>query len=319
MPTPVSIVLPCFNAARFLAEALDSIFAQTHGDFELVAVNDGSTDGTLEILESYRARDGRMTVISRENRGVGRSANEALERCRHEWVARMDADDVMMPNRLERQLAFVSENPDLAVASALVRYINEKGEVIWNYRSTFTSRAAVAAAVKANILVGFHQPAALMRRSVVLASGGYRPGFNGVEDTDLWNRIVERDPANPGVLVQPEYLLKYRIHGSSMSVASAPLMTRKVEWVAECMTRRRAGKPEPTLDQYLEECRTRPWSARLNRRRKETARTLYKSAVCHYSNRSYVRLLPPLLGAAILEPGFVLARVMPRIGIAGKS
>src|SRR5688500_16211811 len=124
MSTPVSVILPAFNAERFVASAVRSVLAQTHGDFELLAIDDGSTDRTREILEMLAEEDGRVRVLSHANYGMGRSLNEALEEAKHDWVARMDADDVMVPNRLERQLAFLAENPKLVVASSQVHYID---------------------------------------------------------------------------------------------------------------------------------------------------------------------------------------------------
>src|SRR4051812_44688990 len=135
--TPVSILMPAYNAERYVAEAVASVLAQTHRDFELLAIDDGSTDGTLGILQSFAATDPRVRILSHENTGMGRALNAALERCRHEWVARMDADDVMVPDRLERQLAFVAERPGLVVCSTLVRYIDEGGSVIGQNRSEF--------------------------------------------------------------------------------------------------------------------------------------------------------------------------------------
>ncbi len=114
--TPVSILMPAYNAARFLSDAMDSTLAQTHADFELIAINDGSTDETLDILRAFERKDSRVKVITHPNLGMGRSLNEAMEVARHDWIVRMDADDIMAPHRIEHQLAFLAAHPDLVVA-----------------------------------------------------------------------------------------------------------------------------------------------------------------------------------------------------------
>lgn len=312
MTTPVSILMPCYNAERYLAAAVRSVLAQTHGDFELIAIDDGSTDRTLAILNEFAAADSRVRVISHENRGMGRALNDALEQCRHEWVARMDADDVMLPNRLERQLAFVAGRPEVVVASSLVQYIDESGAVIGRNRSEFTDSLKVVEAVAEHRLVGFHHPAVLMRRDVVKEAGGYRPQFWPCDDADLWNRIAERRPR--GVVVQDEYLMQYRIHGSSVCVANARLTGQKTEWVAACVRERHANRPEPTWEQFQSEQKRLPWGARVNQNRRDYARTLYKAAVFHFSKRRYARFVPELAAALCLEPSYVFWRIVPQLG-----
>jgi glycosyltransferase involved in cell wall biosynthesis len=311
MSTPVSVLLPAYNAERFVASAVRSVLAQTHGDFELLAIDDGSTDRTLEILRMLAEEDSRVRVISHPNYGMGRSLNEALEEARHDWVARMDADDLMMPNRLERQLAFLAERPHVVVASSLVHYVDEDGNVIGKNTSAFTDPARVQEAVARNWVVGFHHPAVMMRKAVVRDIGGYRPEFWPADDADLWNRILER---HAGVIVQPEHLMKYRIHGGSVCVSSAREATRKTDWVEACMVHRRAGAAEPSWAQFLEDQRCQPWWAKLNRGRRDFARTLYKAAVFHFSMRNYTRFASTLTCATVLEPFYVLPRVLPQLG-----
>ncbi len=107
----VSVLMPAFNSARFLGQAVESVLAQSHRDFELILINDGSTDGTLALAQSYAQRDKRITIITHANMGMGRSLNDAMRWARGDWIARLDADDLMTPKRLERQLAFLRKIP----------------------------------------------------------------------------------------------------------------------------------------------------------------------------------------------------------------
>ena len=127
---------------------------------------------------------------------------------------------------------------------------------------------------------------------------------------DLWNRVVE---AGHAVLVQPEYLTKYRIHGSSVTVGKFRETEQKAQWVEACMHARRLGVREPTWEQFIDLQKQVPWTQRFNNRRRDYARALYKAAAYHFSRRHYARLVPGLLAAMALEPRYVLHRVLPQI------
>ena len=108
----VSVLLPIYNAGPYLAAALESILRQDYRRLEVIAIDDGSSDNSLEILERYRQADSRVSIISRENRGLVATLNEGLAVTRGELVARMDADDIAYPWRLSRQVALFEQRPD---------------------------------------------------------------------------------------------------------------------------------------------------------------------------------------------------------------
>ena len=305
------VLMPAYNAARFMGPAIDSVLAQTVRELELLVIDDGSTDDTLSIARDYARRDARVRVVTQPNAGIAHTLNRGLEMLAPaEWVFLMHADDVMMPNRLERQAAFISANPDLAVASSLVYYVNAAGDTIGHGRSPFTKPEAVRAAADRGEMIAFNHPACALKREAVLNVGGYRQAFWPAEDCDLWARLVE---AGHRVAVQDEYLLKYRIHGSSASISRARLMQQKTIWLERCIAARRAKQPEPTWEQFRAERRKVAWPTRLNHSRQELGRTFYQAAVHHVSTRNYLKLVPMLAAAAALEPGLVLSRVLPRL------
>ena len=102
----VSVVIPVHNGERYLSQAIESVLAQTHRDLELLIVDDGSTDGSRAVAERFARRDARVRVLAQPNRGVAGAGNRGLEEARCEWVARLDADDVFLPGKLKRQVAF---------------------------------------------------------------------------------------------------------------------------------------------------------------------------------------------------------------------
>ena len=120
----VSVALPVHNCERYVAEAIESILAQTFTDFEFLIVDDGSTDGTLPILNRFAARDSRIRVISRPNTGIVGALNEMLGLARADLVARMDADDVALPVRFERQVRYLDEHPECVMVGSRVTIID---------------------------------------------------------------------------------------------------------------------------------------------------------------------------------------------------
>ena len=235
----VSVVLPVYNGGAFLAQALDSVLAQTLRDFELIAIDDGSTDASGGILDRTAQADNRVTVVRQTNAGIIAALNRGIALARGEFIARMDADDVCHPERLARQVAFLDARPEIAVVGCAVTLIDEAGKRIREVEYPETPEA-VAAFLDTGAPLA--HPTVMMRRAAVLAVAGYRDAYKHAEDYDLWLRMAERyRMAN-----LPERLLLYRQHASKHSFAYAVeqrFATRVALAAARC---RRAGKPDPT-------------------------------------------------------------------------
>ena len=125
----VSVLMSCYNASRWLHEAIDSVLTQTFENFEFVLVDDGSTDDTWNIIQSYRDRDERIVPISKKNTGLPDSLNVGIAKARGAWIARLDADDVCEPTRLEEQVKFVSKHPEVVLLGTGCVEIDEQGGV----------------------------------------------------------------------------------------------------------------------------------------------------------------------------------------------
>ena len=238
MTPAISVVMPVYNAERYLAEAVGSILSQTFGDFEFLIVDDGSTDGSPAILRRFEASDPRVRLVSRPNTGYLVALNEMLGRARGELIARMDADDIALPDRFERQVAFLRANPDHLVVGSRVLLIDPEGDPLceWNFDRTHEEiDEAHLDGSKGGVI---SHPSAMMRRGAVMDLGGYRPEYYTCEDLDLWLRLAER-----GRLANlPETLLKYRMHQGSVCHTMTELQNpRVVGAIAEA--RRRRGLP----------------------------------------------------------------------------
>ena len=305
----VSVVMCAYNAERHIGEAIESVLEQSHKNFELLIVDDGSTDRTRLLAEQYAAQDSRVRIFSHPNMGMGASLNKAIAEARNEWIVRMDADDIMLSNRIERQIAFISQNTEIAVGSSLVYLISESGRVIGKGVSPLTSRDVIQQSVRENRWISLYHPAVIMRKSVIQQVGGYRPRFWPADDLDLWNRVVENGHQ---VLVQPEFLLKYRVHATSVTVSSSRLTAEKVEYMCACMLSRRRGDAEPSWETFVAERRNAPISERLHAERKLWADMLYKAAVLHFAERKFPGAIVFLSGAALLNPALVFGRIRNR-------
>jgi glycosyltransferase involved in cell wall biosynthesis len=209
-PPTVSVLLPIFNCRRYLDEAISSILRQTFTDFELIAVDDGSTDGSGEILKRYAAQDARVKIISRPNTGIAVALNDAIAAASGEFLARMDGDDISLPQRLETQLRFLREHSDIVLLGSRVRLIDPFGVALYESSHKLTHQE-----IEREMLDGIGwavvHPAAMMRATAVRAAGGYRSDRVPTEDLDLFLRMSEI-----GKLANlPDILLEYRQHHAS--------------------------------------------------------------------------------------------------------
>jgi glycosyltransferase involved in cell wall biosynthesis len=232
MPT-VSALMPVYNAEPYLAEAVESILGQTFADFEFLIVNDGSTDRSGAILERYAARDRRIRLTSRPNTGYTVALNQLLDLASGEFVARMDADDVALPQRLERQVDYLRAHRDVVCIGSAVQFIDAAGRFLRNGHPGMDHEAIQQRALAGDCPL--NHPSIMMRRAAVQAVGGYHPEFEPAEDLDLWLRLGE-----VGRLTNlPEVLMKYRQHPRSFSEQHQRLqLERSAAAVLEACRRR---------------------------------------------------------------------------------
>lgn len=197
---PVTVLLPVYNGGRHLEAAVTSILTQTHRDLELLVIDDGSTDGSGEWLDTLT--DPRVRVLHQSNEGLVATLNQGLGEARYHLVARMDADDVSEPRRLELQVQHLLANPDVAAVGCCYRVIDECDHVVDEVHT-----AADPAYLHRQLYFRNVLPHAGMtfRRDVVLEAGGYRD-VGPVEDYDLWTRLAQKHQISS----LPEQLLRYR-------------------------------------------------------------------------------------------------------------
>jgi glycosyltransferase involved in cell wall biosynthesis len=203
----ISVLMPVYNAERYVGEAVESILKQTFTNFEFIIINDGSTDRSLQILQHYAQQDNRIRLFSRENRGLVKTLNEGLALAQTPLLARMDADDVAYPERFSIQKEFLDRNPDHLLLGSRVLIIDDEGDAICEMGSYFRHNDIVEGFLSRQGQLIYH-PSVMFRTKAVLAIDGYRNKYPHVEDLDMFLRIAEKGKIENLNTV----LIKYREH-----------------------------------------------------------------------------------------------------------
>jgi hypothetical protein len=239
MAQRLSVVMPVHNGALYVREAIDSVLRQTLGDFEFLIVDDGSTDDTPAILKGYAERDSRIRLFLRGRQGQIATRNELLKLARRELMACADADDICLPDRLERQLAAMDADKGLWVLGTGIVPIDDRGTRRKQWRVPAGS-ASVGAELERRCCIA--HPSCMMRTEQIRAIGGYRPAYECAEDYDLFLRASEHGKVDNldavGVL--------YRIHEDNVSHRNIARQAISADLAQATHRLRVAGKTDPT-------------------------------------------------------------------------
>lgn len=208
----VSVLMSCYNGSRWLHEAIDSVLAQTFEAFEFILVDDGSTDETWSIIQSYRDRDGRIVAISKQHTGLADSLNVGIAQAKGAWIARFDQDDLNEPTRLEEQVNFVRNHPEVVLLGTGFFEIDEHGRVIKKHLYPSGHRKLVR---RLEHLRGFFpHSSAFYRVDLVRQLGGYKLHILRADDWRLWLELASLGKI--ACLAKP--LVRCRRHSSQMSL-----------------------------------------------------------------------------------------------------
>ena len=211
----VTVLMPVYNGAKYLQEALESVTAQTFQDFEILAINDGSTDDSPRLLADYQARDSRLIVHHQHNAGVIATLNRGITLARGAYIARMDCDNVCHPRRMEKQVEFMERHPQVGICGTFAETFSARDS------TTIRRFACDHHAIHCALLFGsaIVHPTAMMRTRVMAQYGlYYDPDFVHAEDYDLWVRAVR----TMQVANLPEVLLRYRLHPEQVTNRYSP-------------------------------------------------------------------------------------------------
>ena len=210
MNSRVTILIPNLNGDKYLSAALDSCLMQTYR-CEVIVVDNGSIDGSLDILDSYSARFPNIVKFEFSGGGISGALNYGLEKSSREFICRLDSDDFMESNRVEIQLKYLEAHPEVQLVGSQVKYVDHQGLGLGLSSYPIGSQNIERALAISNPIA---HPSVMIRKSAVIAAGGYRARYNGAEDFDLWMRVIKVGKIDN--LSLP--LTNYRRHPSQESV-----------------------------------------------------------------------------------------------------
>jgi glycosyltransferase involved in cell wall biosynthesis len=248
----IDVLVPVYNAADTIKESLVSLQRQTLSDIRIIVINDGSSDGTAEIVHELSSEDPRILLISTENRGIVDALNRGLEACEAPFIGRLDADDISFPDRLERQLTYLNDHPDCVAVAGNIYHIDVNGHrtgIASTFPPEVRSDPYWAHCTEPYLM----HPFLLARTQALRDVGGYRYAFHA-EDTDLYWRLGDLGRLHN----LPDFLGEYRMHDKSISGAS--VLNGRISAVNSQLSalserRRRNGEPDivfrrSALDEY---------------------------------------------------------------------
>jgi glycosyltransferase involved in cell wall biosynthesis len=296
----VTVLMSVYNGLPFLAQAVESILQQTFSDFTLLVIDDGSTDGSDEYLDQLC--DPRVQIIHQSHRGLGAALNQGLAVCRTEFLARMDADDVALPSRLEAQLAFLRCHQEIGMLGTQIVYLGVAG------RSGFSPPMPCDhEAIYADLLRGrlaLCHPSIMCRTSILKELGGYR--IDGIgEDWDLFLRTGEATRlAN-----LDQVLHLYRVHSSSVNVTHLGEVRTQVGYACHCARLRAERHPEISFGEYVARQCARPFWQRAADRMDCSALGQYRRALSDVLSEHRVKGYTRLAWAALCSPRWTAQRI----------
>ncbi len=244
--TPIiSVIMAVFNAEDYLVEAIESIINQSITNIEIIIINDGSTDKSLSIIEGYAKLDSRIIYKSRENKGLIYSLNEGIQLSKGQYIARMDADDIALPQRLKLQYEFI-ENNQLDICGGDYITIDEKGIKLKDH-ITPKHKSDIFLSLLAN--VPFAHPTVFIRKKFLL-DNQLQYGLNGhrhAEDLDLWIRMFDAGARFGNV---GEYILKYRSFKQSLSSSNHKNIKKEANQQHDIFTKNHISDIQKVLNQF---------------------------------------------------------------------
>lgn len=225
----VSVVMPVYNAEPFVGPAIESVLKQTFTDFEFIIINDGSTDSSTEVLRRYDDMDERIRLVEQRNQGITPTLNRGVALARGKYIARMDADDICLPERFQLQVDYLDAHSSCVLVGGNVEPIDQDGKTIQLDDKRFGKYVRGMNfpqehdAIEERLLTAgwaFMHPTVMMCREAVTRVGGYNPKIKDAEDVDLFIRLAEIGR----VANLPDTLLKYRYHDTQISSTSSVQM-----------------------------------------------------------------------------------------------
>lgn len=311
----VSVIVCCYNAASTVGQTLDTLCAQTFSDFEILAINDGSSDDTRAVLRARAAQEPRLRLLENPgNRGTAYTRQRGLEEARAQLVLFFDADDLALPTMVETLRATLLSDPAMMGASCFAEYFD--GDRTLGVQKVGARSKDDFMQYHASNRLYFQSVVTLIHRGLALRVGGFRtsimPNEDGIryedyaEDLDLWCRMSDLAAEGRYFLTVPEVLFRYRKPLDSLSTKNLAHMQLKMRWIKDCLRRRRAGQPERDLVAFIA---SRGAWERFGDWRSDKAAGFYKRAGFAYARRNFAALAWYLVLTGLMSPKLIRQKV----------
>jgi glycosyltransferase involved in cell wall biosynthesis len=296
----ITIIVPIYNGSDYLAETLDALLSQTFKNFELLAIDDGSTDDSADIVRSLK--DERIRLIQKENAGLCHTLNLGIAEAKAPYIARSDQDDVSFPDRLERQLRVMEDNPE---ALGVFTYVTKLGSKhSWSDKDKVVMAPGKLKEYQP-MEDGCLEPSTIFIRTAALRSiGGFRQAYYPVDDWDMECRLAQAGK----VLLMLEPLIYYRFQTNANTYRVYSEMREKTRWTKDSYRRRLQSIPELTFDQFILAQPKDVWS-RLSRFRKDTSKLHMRTAGNRYLDGRYIAAAGHLFVGVLLDPADLARRI----------
>lgn len=301
----ISVVMPAYNASEFISQAIESILKQTFQEFELLVVDDGSQDNTVEIIQRYLDLDNRIKLIQIPHSGVCNASNIGIRESKYQWIARMDADDISLPNRLEKQIKAISRNPKIVALGSYAYHISSQGKILSLQKQGPITPTEFYSLLDRGGIPYVIQPTVLLNKEALLKVGAYDPRFPLAQDLELLSRM-----SNCGlILALPEPLLLYRVHLSSSSMQKFFLQQNLVGWIVARHSARVAGHLLPTFEEFNDEKNRQNILTLLKKKLERTGQYWYRRAGLLVGEKQYFQASIYLSLAILVYPKYALPRL----------
>jgi glycosyltransferase involved in cell wall biosynthesis len=300
----ISIVMPSYNSATFIRQAIESVLFQTYPHFELLVCDDGSTDETQNIVRDMARSDNRIRLIVNQHGGVSRNCNVGLNAARYPWIARLDADDVAFPERLETQIKAAECNPEVVCWGGGARLINRLDRQFHSVQLGPATEQEFRLLKQSGRVIYIVGATVMFRREDAVAVGGYDPRFDGGEDVELLSRLARRG----SLRTIPREISFYRIHGSSGTAKRSSHQRHLFTFIAE---RNRAWLEGQDIDlgEYFSALESRPIYTRLRDSVAGRGNQLYRNAGIHFAEGRLLSAAGAVACSLLLRPTMLSQRL----------
>jgi len=302
----VSVVMPAFNAQEYLEESIKSVLLQTEKNWELIIVDDASTDRTLEILKKYEKIDNRIKVVEhKENGGMSAARNTAIKNTNQNsnLVFMLDSDDIALPDSLYEQKKFINANPEASVVGCLAEYINTKAEAFGKTSSAFYTRSDFDKLVKNRKNIGMIHTGVCFKKNIFNKLGGYDNSKLLLDDMELWHRFVDNGYI---ILVQKKVLVQYRMHEKSVVHDKFVKIQLVKEWEKKNRFTNKDNLKKQSFEEYYNDFNNRNFFLKANLLRDIYAKKYLREVLLHRASKNYIGIFKNLTLVFFLNPSLTL-------------